>query len=74
MSKRQKRIILEGSTSILIKYMQEEVNVVCNSGAVYHGVLYRVESEYILLKDLSGSTVKLFVKELKEMILDYVSQ
>lgn len=74
MSKRQKRINVEGNTNVLLEYKEQEVSVVCSSGAVFHGVLYKVDKEFIDLKDASGNIVKLLTKELKELIIDYVSR
>ena len=74
MSKRQKRITFQGNTSVLLEYIEQEVNVVCNSGEVFHGILHTIEKDYIEIKDFSGNKIKLSLLQLKELIIDYVSR
>jgi ferredoxin-fold anticodon binding domain-containing protein len=74
MGKRQNRINCTAGLTDWTPYITQEVNVICCSGVVYHGVLKAVESDFILLKDFSGTTVKLSIVDLKELIIDYVSQ
>ena len=74
MSKRQKRITCQGNTSVLLEYIEQEVNVVCNSGEVSHGILHTIEKDYIEIKDFSGNKIKLSLLQLKELIIDYVSR
>ncbi len=74
MGKRQKRINCTAGLSSWTPYVEQEVNVICCSGVVYHGMLISVEKDSIRLKDFAGSTVKLSIVDLKELIIDYVSQ
>lgn len=73
MGKRQKRInMTEGYTS-WVPYLRQEVNVVCASGIVYHGLLVLVQSDVIAIQDFSGNHFRIAFTDLKELIVDYVS-
>ncbi len=73
MGKRQKRINITEGYSSWMPYLQQEVNVVCSSGIVYHASLVSVDANFIGMQDFSGNRFKIAVKDLKELIVDYVS-
>jgi hypothetical protein len=73
MGKRQTRVDYIKGSDAWSRYKDQEVNVVCLSGIVYHGLLMFVSLDFIQVKDLSGNTFKLVASDLKELIIDYVS-
>ena len=74
MGKRQQRIEVYQASLVWSNYLGKEMNVVCANGAVYHGVLEKVEEKKILLKDLLGEKVVLSIDHIKEIILDFVTE
>jgi hypothetical protein len=73
MGRRQQRIEAYHVSLIWNDYLGKEMNVVCTNGAVYHCILKKVDEKTIFIQDFLGETITLSMENIKEIILDFVT-
>jgi len=74
MGKRQQRIEVYNQSVSWESYVGKEMNVVCSNGAVYHCKLEKADVQKIYIKDLLGEYISLPIDQIKEIILDFVTE
>ncbi len=74
MGRRQQRIEVYNQTVVWANYMGKEMNVICSNGSVYHCKLEKTDLEKIYIKDFLGEKISLPIHQIKEIILDFVTE
>lgn len=74
MGKRQQRIEVYHQSVDWNNYIGKEMNVICSNGAVYHCKLEKADAHQLYIRDLLGERVSLPIDQIKEIILDFVTE
>ena len=56
------------------KQFGKPMSIVCHNGSVYRCTLKKEYHDHVVINDLSGRTVSLALSDMKELIIDFVTE